>query len=211
MTDTRKISKISIILRIFSCILIIAFIVHIWTDSNQYPSKIPYYHYQYQISVNTNQSGEYEIILPIVIQADSLDGVEYIKKESGERPYIRMNELRLTKGSSDTRFEIVNTSKGYGLLISASGNISLELNISGVDDNYFHEGQKLMLSTTENNTIIVGPYYRGWLFFNNSSEVDYINIELIFHINCFNRWDSVDISAELNSKGWTLVSGEPYH
>ena len=108
---------------------------------------------------------------------------------------------------------IINSSKGYGLRITASGNVSIKLNVSKKVEKPTRELEKLYapwsiaLSTTITDISITPSSY--WIFFSNESCIDEVQLRLSFlsrDNNQINR--KIIIHSEISQHGWNIVSGE---
>ena len=173
-----------------------------------YRTKEPWYHFRYELSISTNQSGNYSIIVPALIH--NRISPDILFNESGGRKdlFNRLNELTLISGTNDTQYETINTSKGYGLQISSSNNVSFEVNLTGDDWDSFDDAQYIMLGTTINDSWIVGPDYECWIYFDNQSEVKELNLQLLLFLDYANGKRTISITADFNEGGWFLVPGE---
>ena len=206
-----QISLISIILLILIFGSYILFI-----DEEEIEHRDSHFYYKYRIRINTNVSDNFSIIVPALIYTDQWSSITSHKEEYLQKMvYHRMNEIEITSGKN-TKFEIVNTSKGYGLKISSTGNVTLVLNMSEPEGPDTFEASMTILSTTVNKTNIEGQNYECWVNFQNDSQVDSLNISLYFLSDWYyggyhggtGGIRTIQVEATLNSYGWIVLPGE---
>ena len=202
------------IIAIIICVFAGFYISHL-ISSDIEPMGISYY-CQYDINISATQHGNYTIIVPVIIYPNiPINHIEYNQSNVvlNGTLYHRMDELYLTNGNNDTQYEIINTSKGYGLQITASGNVNLRLNVSKKVYKPTRELDKLYapssitLSTTITDIAISPPSY--WVFFSNESSIDEVQLRLSFRSRDnyhFNR--TIVIHSIIAQHGWNIVSGE---
>ncbi len=167
----------------------------------------PWYHYQYKLSISTNQSGNYSIIVPAIVHNQIFYDNQF-NYSSSRNLFNRLNEFNITNGGKDTSIEKVITPVGRGLRISGSNNISLEINITGNDWDSHRDAEKIMLGTTYNNNSINRYDYKCWIFFDNKSEVQELNFRLRLYVDHYFENRTIIINTDFYEHGWLLIPGE---